>query len=78
MTLQMYAKHKGIELELAEVDVSHEKRDDGDGKYDVFIREIRLEGALDAAVRQRMVEIADRCPVHRTLHGRVVVENRLI
>lgn len=78
MTLQMYAKHKGIDLQLAEVDVSHEKRDDGDGRYDAFLREIRLEGDLDETVRERMLEIADKCPVHRTLHGRVVVENRLV
>ncbi len=78
MTLQMYAKHKGIELALAEVDVSHEKREDDDGKYDVFMRAIHLEGALDDAQRERMLEIADMCPVHRTLHGRVVVENRLV
>ena len=78
MTLQMYAKHKGIDLALAEVDVSHEKREDADGKYDVFMRAIRLDGALDDAQRERMLEIADKCPVHRTLHGRVVVENRLV
>lgn len=77
MTLQMYAKHKGIELALAEVDVSHEKREDGEGRYDVFTRVIRLEGALDDPQRERMLEIADKCPVHRTLHGRVVVENVL-
>ncbi|MEO0616307.1 MAG: bifunctional alpha/beta hydrolase/OsmC family protein [Pseudomonadota bacterium] len=79
MTLQMYAKHKGIALDRAEVDVSHEKRDDGDGngRYDAFTRVIRVEGDFDETVRERMLEIADKCPVHRTLHGRVVVENVL-
>ena len=79
MTLQMYARHKGVALDRAEVDVSHEKRDDGDGngRYDAFTRVIRVEGDFDEAVRERMLEIADKCPVHRTLHGRVVVENVL-
>jgi putative redox protein len=37
---------------------------------DAFVREIALEGELDPAQRQRLVEIADRCPVHRSLeHG---------
>ena len=69
---------KGINLTVAEVDVTHEKASDEEGPYDRFHRTLRLEGDLDEAVRARMVEIADRCPVHRTLHGRVVVENTLI
>ena len=78
MTIQMYARHKKLALETARVDVRHEKRDDGDGEYDYFERIIELIGDIDDAARQRMVEIADRCPVHRTLHGKVVVSNRLL
>ncbi len=77
MTLQMYARHKSLPLESARVDVSHEKAQDADGAYDHFKRDIMLIGALDDETRARMLEIADRCPVHRTLHGRVVVSNHL-
>ncbi len=85
MTLKMYAEHKGLPLESAEVTVSHAKihaRDCADcessaGRVDEFVREITLHGELDAAQRQRMLEIADRCPVHRTLHSEVKVRSRL-
>lgn len=83
MTLQMYARHKGLALESATVRVSHDRihADDcasckttGSGKLDRFTRRITLEGSLTADERARMLEIADRCPVHRTLHSEVVVK----
>lgn len=75
MTLQMYARHKGLDLAEVVVRVEHSKihaRDCGDcetkdGRIDRFERRITLEGDLDDASRQRLLEIADRCPVHRTL-----------
>ena len=85
MTLQMYARFKKIELESATVRVIHKKRHADDcadcenttGKIDEFRREISLEGDLEEAQRQRMLEIADRCPVHQTLHGEVKVRTSL-
>jgi putative redox protein len=85
MTLQMYARFKKIELESATVRVTHKKMHADDcadcenttGKIDEFRREISLEGNLEEAVRQRMLEIADRCPVHQTLHGEVKVRTTL-
>ena len=75
MTLQMYARHKGLDLADVTVRVEHSKihaRDcedceTKDGKIDRFERRITLEGNLDEGSRQRLLEIADRCPVHRTL-----------
>ena len=72
MTLQMYAKHKKLDLQAATVEVKHDKvhaQDAGNqgGKIDSFKREIFLEGDLDAEQRQRLLEIADKCPVHQTL-----------
>lgn len=86
MTLQMYAKHKGINLQAATVAVKHGKVHAKDcvdcethvGKVDEFQRELTLEGDLTQAQRERMVEIADRCPVHRTLHSEVKVRTRLV
>ena len=84
MTLQMYARHKGLALEDVTVRVEHSKIhakdcedcETKDGKIDQFERRITLEGDLDETTRQRLLEIADRCPVHRTLTNetRIVTE----
>ncbi|WP_432560166.1 alpha/beta fold hydrolase [Granulicoccus sp. GXG6511] len=77
MTIRMYAQHKKLPLDRVVVEVEHDKvySDDSDAastgakrKIDQFTRTLHLTGDLDPAVRQRMAEIADRCPVHRTLH----------
>ena len=85
MTLKMYAAYKKLPLDSVTVRVSHDKvhaedcRDceSREGKIDEFRREVELEGALSDDQRKRMLEIADRCPVHRTLHGEVKVRTSL-
>lgn len=85
MTLGMYASHKKLQLASATVTVEHDKvhaKDCEDcesagGKIDEFQRTIALEGKLSAQERQRLLEIADRCPVHRTLHGEIKVRSTL-
>lgn len=85
MTLRMYAAHKGLDLESATVRVSHGRvhADDcvdceqQDGQIHEFNRELLLEGDLTEAQRARMLEIADRCPVHKTLHSEIKVRTRL-
>lgn len=64
MTLRLYAERKGLVLGPIRTTVGHRKLDDGG---DVFERHVHLEGEIDAAQRQRLLEIADRCPVDRTL-----------
>jgi putative redox protein len=79
MTLRMYADRKEWPLEEVEVRLEHSKihcqdcadSDSGRAKIDHIHREIRFEGELDDAQRSRLIEIADRCPVHRTLHSEV-------
>ncbi len=86
MTLRMYANHKKIALESATVRVKHDKIhavdcedcESTDGKIDEFQRTISLEGDLTDAQRQRMLEIADRCPVHRTLHSETKIRSTLL
>ena len=86
MTLKMYAEHKKLALTSATVAVEHDKVhaedcsdcEKADGKIDEFRRSISLEGDLTEAQRQRMLEIADRCPVHRTLHGEIKVRSTLV
>ncbi|MEL6677107.1 MAG: bifunctional alpha/beta hydrolase/OsmC family protein [Pseudomonadota bacterium] len=85
MTIRMYARRKGWPLSHVSVDVTHDKVHASDcetcdmavGKVDRFVREITLEGDLDPSQRDRLVEIADKCPVHRTLEGQAEVLTRV-
>lgn len=85
MTLQMYARRKQLSLESAVARVTHRRVhardcadcDTKDGRIDEFTRELTLVGDLDDDARNRLVEIADRCPVHRTLHGEIKVRTTL-
>ena len=73
MTIRMYARRKGWPLSHVAVDVSHSKvhaqdaEPGGNNRIDEFTRVIRLEGDLDEDQRTRLMQIADKCPVHRTL-----------
>ena len=83
MTIRMYARRKGWPLTHVSIDITHAKvhgQDAGTGedtKIDGFNRVIRLEGKLDSDQRQRLLEIADKCPVHRTLERGASVETVL-
>ncbi|WP_103021158.1 bifunctional alpha/beta hydrolase/OsmC family protein [Salinibacter altiplanensis] len=85
MTLRMYADRKEWPLDEAIVRLSHDKvhADDCDhceteqGKVDRVKREIEVQGPLSEDQRERLLEIANKCPVHRTLHGEVDVQSSL-
>lgn len=72
MTLRLYAARKG--WALADVDVHLTGRHDGE-RF-VIDRRLRFGGTLDADERARLVEIATKCPVHRTLSGTITIETR--
>jgi len=84
MTLRMYADRKKIPLQKVTVRLRHDKIHAEDchecqtknGKVDVIEREVVMEGDLDEATRARLLEIADKCPVHKTLHSEVKVVTR--
>ncbi|MEO0713934.1 MAG: bifunctional alpha/beta hydrolase/OsmC family protein [Pseudomonadota bacterium] len=85
MTLRMYADRKDWPLEKVRVRVTHQKDHAADcaeceegQKVDIFERQIEIQGDLDEVQRSRLLEIADRCPVHRTLHEPVVVRTQLV
>lgn len=78
MTLRMYAERKGLPLSGVSVTLVHEKLEvEGQGTIDRITRDIALAGELTPAQRQRMLEIANRCPVHRTLSGKLLIDSRL-
>jgi putative redox protein len=85
MTLRMYARRKQWPLENTHVTLTHDKIHAADcedcetktGKLDRIERAIELVGPLDDAQRARLMEIADMCPVHRTLHSEVRVVTRV-
>ena len=86
MTLKMYANHKEWDLQEVTVHLKHEKRhaedsdqsEKGTSKLDFIDREIELEGDLTEEQRQRLLQIADRCPVHRSLESKVNVKTTLL
>jgi len=86
MTLQMYAKRKEWPLENVEVHTSYSKShaedcrncEDDTAKIDTFHRELKLTGNLDEKQRERLVQIADKCPVHKTLHSETQVITSLV
>lgn len=86
MTLNMYARHKKLPVQRVTCDVSHRKvhADDCEdcetkaGKLDELTRSIGIEGELEEGVRERLLEIADRCPVHRTLAGEIRIRSGLV
>ncbi len=81
MTLRMYAERKGLTLASVEVRLSHRRihaKDCEDcetkkGMLDEIQSEIRVEGDLDETQRTRLLEIATRCPVHRTLSSEIKI-----
>ncbi len=85
MTIRLYARRKGIPLGHVACDVTHakchtedcEECDKSELKIDLFRREIRLEGDLTDDHRASLLAIADKCPVHRTLHGQALIETEL-
>ncbi len=85
MTLRMYAARKQLPLDRVQVALRHEKihaRDceaceTTEGKVDRIEREIRLEGHLTEAQIASVLAIADKCPVHRTLHSEIEIKTQL-
>lgn len=86
MTVQMYVRRKGWDLKNIEVHTSYGKSHaedcencESDGaKIDTFNREIKLTGDLDEKQIARILQIADKCPVHKTLHSETQVITKLV
>ena len=85
MTIRLYANRKKMALDHVYVDVSHNKchssesaeSESPNNKIDVFRRIVYLEGDLSDEQRQQLLAIADKCPVHKTLHSSSAIETAL-
>lgn len=87
MTIRMYANRKKLPLEDVSVTLSHARshvkdcqdcEDEKPQLLEIISREISLKGNLTDVQRQRLMEIADKCPVHKTLHGNLSITSTLI
>ena len=85
MTLRLYADRKGWPLEKVEVSLRHQRSherdcehcDEEEARLDGVSRVLTLHGPLDAEQRARLLDIAEKCPVHRTLAGGIHVHTTL-
>lgn len=86
MTIRMYADLKKLPLTKVRVTLKHDKihaEDCADcettvGKLDRIVRDLHFEGDLSDEQKAKLLEIADKCPVHKTLHSKIVEESRLV
>jgi len=86
ITLRLYARRKGWPLRAVGVSVRHDRIhaadcvdcEKKDAKIDRFRRELRFDGPLDEEQRGRLAEIADHCPVHRTLENEIRIETEVL
>jgi uncharacterized OsmC-like protein len=80
ITVRMYADRKEMPLEAITVQLRHEKISaEGNVKIDRLSRDIQLEGDLSEEQRAKLLEIADKCPVHRTLTGgHIQIDTKLV
>jgi putative redox protein len=85
MTLHLYARHKGIPLEKVTVHLSYKKTDakecddcaSKEGQVTEIFREVTLLGNLTAEQRERLMQIAAKCPVHKTLTGEIKIRDTI-
>lgn len=87
MTVQMYAQRKGWIVESVNLSISHQKvyakdcadcETEGSAKVDIIDCTIHFEGPLDETQRLRLAQIADRCPVHRSLTSETKIHTTLV
>ncbi|WNO62098.1 bifunctional alpha/beta hydrolase/OsmC family protein [Rheinheimera sp. MMS21-TC3] len=82
MTMRMYAKHKKLAVDNISVSLSHSKNyhqdcqncEQQDGRVELITRKITITGDISDEQKQRLLAIADKCPVHKTLHSKLLVK----
>lgn len=76
ITLRMYADRKAWPLKSVAVEVNFER--DAESKTSLILRKIKLFGPLDAEQKQRLLQIADKCPVHQVLTNLITIQTEII
>jgi putative redox protein len=74
ITLKMYAKHKGWPLQAVHVTLTYQSTPP---EATVIDRQIKLTGELDSTQRERLLQIANACPVHKILSGSIAINSGL-
>jgi putative redox protein len=69
LTVNLYARRKGYALDEVQVSIKHGQEGAAYGLH----RSIRYVGALSAEEKQRLTEVANKCPVHKTLSGQILI-----
>lgn len=85
MTLRMYAQRRSLPLEDVQVELRHDREhqrdcedcEQSDARVDVIYRQLTLVGELSVAQQEKLLEIADKCPVHKTLHNHLQVSTSI-
>jgi putative redox protein len=86
MTMRLYADRKSLPLDRVTVTLKHSKIyakdcaecETREGMLDQIERDIAMDGALDAEQRKKLMEIADKCPVHRTLTSEIRIVTKAV
>ena len=86
MTMRLYADRKSLPLERVTVSLKHskiyakdcEECETREGMLDQIERDITMDGVLDAEQRKKLMEIADKCPVHRTLTSEIRIVTKAV
>ncbi len=79
LTLELYIRRKGLAVTDLHVAVDHVETRGEDGRIRYAIeRKIRIDGTLADADRQRLLEIAGKCPIHRVLEGQISISSSLV
>ena len=86
MTMRLYADRKSLPLDRVTVTLKHSKIyakdcaecETRDGMLDQIERDIAMDGALDPEQRKKLMEIADKCPVHRTLTSEIRIVTKAV
>ena len=86
MTLRMYASRKKLAVDNIKIELDHSRDhgadcsecDEAHPQIDVISRKITIDGDLDETQRNRLIEIADKCPVHRSLHNKLVIKTEAV
>lgn len=74
LTLELYIRRKQLAVTHLRVDVTHEESKTADGRTQYRLqRQLQVQGELAEAERQRLLEIANRCPIHRLLEGEIEI-----